>query len=256
VEGERRRLHGEADQQGGHDEPPGHGTALQRRVRGEGHHVEGVRGRGQVQPDEPQQQGEGPEEGVEEELQRRAGGVAVAPSGDDEVHAHDGQVEEDEEQDEVLRGEDPQTAGLQEQEQRGVGSGPVPLAQRVHRAREEHDRSERHERQRQPVQADVVAAAHAGDPAHLFGEHQPAGDAARAAAAGQPRACPDADHEQQVERGHRHPRPPRGALRHPRCGDEHGGGRERQEDHQAEHSGHLTRSRSAVATARTATTWA
>jgi len=54
-----------------------------------------------------------PVKGIKEELQRRrAGPLAVTPAGDDEVHPDDGQVEIDEEQDQVQGGEQAQADGL------------------------------------------------------------------------------------------------------------------------------------------------
>ncbi len=128
VERHRRGLHGEADQDRGQHEPPGEAVVAQRGSGRELDHVEGVRVGGDVQADEAQQQRERAEEGVEEELQRRPGGVAVAPAGDREVHPDDRQVEEDEEQDEVGGDEQPEAHRLQEQEQGRLQSWPVPLA--------------------------------------------------------------------------------------------------------------------------------
>lgn len=76
-------------------------------------------------PMNPDEQRQRTEERVQEELQRAAGRRAMPPTGDDEVHTDDGQIEEDEEQDQVERREQAEAAGLQEQEQRGEGAGPA-----------------------------------------------------------------------------------------------------------------------------------
>lgn len=87
-------LHRQPDEDRREHETAGETGAGERGLLGELDHVEGMRIRGDVEADEPHQQGQGAEKGVEEELERRAGGVAVAPAGDHEVHPDDGQVEE------------------------------------------------------------------------------------------------------------------------------------------------------------------
>lgn len=142
------------------------GTSGERVRRGEVDHVEGVRGGGQIEPDEAEQQHQRTEERVEEEHQRRACPVAVAPAGDDEVHAHDGQIEEDEEQDQVQRDEQTQARRFQEQEQRRELADPAGVAPGSYGAGREQHAGQAEHRQGQPVDTDVVADARAGDPPH------------------------------------------------------------------------------------------
>ncbi len=167
VERHQGGLDRQTEGHGQQHQAPGRAPAVQRGLAGQLHHVEGARVGGQVQADEAQQQRQRPDERVQEELQRRARGGAVAPSGDDEVHADDRQVEEDEEQDQVERDEQAQRHRLQEQEQRGLTAHPLRPPQRVHRAGAEQDRRHRHQRQGQAVHPDVVAGADAGDPAQV-----------------------------------------------------------------------------------------
>ncbi len=101
VERERRRLHREPHKYRQQHQAAEYRPAVQGCRPGEFDHVEGVRVAADVQADETEQQRQRAEERVEEELQRRPGRMGVPPTGDDEVHADDGQVEEDEEQDQV-----------------------------------------------------------------------------------------------------------------------------------------------------------
>ncbi len=127
--------------------------------RGELDHVERVRVRAHVEADEAEQQGQRAQERVEEELQRRPGRVAVSPAGDHEVHGDDGEVEEDEEHQQVGGREQPQRDALEEEEQGGLGPGPVLVAEGVDGAGGEDQGRHQHQRQGDPVQPDVVAAS-------------------------------------------------------------------------------------------------
>ena len=226
-------LHGQAHQDRREHQPPGERLARQRRRGDELGDVEGVRVRGDVEPDEAQQQGQGAQERVEEELQRRPDRVAVAPPGDHEVHAHDGQVEEDEEQDEVGRHEHPEAHALQEQEQCGLHARAVRVPQGVDGAGQEHHGRHGQQRQGEPVHAHVVAAVDAGDPRHLLLERQAVGS--RVLVTG-----PQHAHEQQLHDAHHHPRPPGGRGPDRRDHGQDGGGQQGQEDDQAQHAHPIT----------------
>jgi len=247
VEGDRGGLDGQTDEDGRQDEAAGEGVAGQGVGAGQLHHVEGVRRGGNVEADEPDQQRQRPEEGVEEELQGRPSGVLVTPSGDDEVHADDREVEEDEEEDEVRRDEQAERDALQEEEQRAVQAGTVGLPQRVHGAGEEQGGRHHEQRKGEPVDADVVAAADTRDPGKPFLEGERPGG-------GSVVARPDADDEQQVHEGHGHPRPPghRVADAGDEAKDQCGG--QGQEDDEAEHA-HLTTTSRSMPAARTAAAW-
>ncbi len=245
VEGDRRGLDGEADEDRGEDEPAREAATRQRHRRRELEHVERVRVGRDVEADEADEQRERPEEGVEEELERRAGGVLVAPAGDEEVHRDDRQVEEDEEEDEVGRHEQPEAHALEEEEQGRLQARPPGLAQRVDGAGEEDDGRHRDERQREPVDPDVVAAAHARDPRHLLVEREPPRGGGLVAG-------PDHGDEDHLDGGHGDPGPAGRGVAERRRRHEDDRREERKEHEDAEHV-HLTVRRSRRAAARTAT---
>jgi hypothetical protein len=141
VEGEDGRLHGEG--RGESQEQKDLRPEAQMGV-GEGHQVEGEHP-GLALVDEghghdPHQEEGRTEEGVEEELHGRVGPAGVAPPGHDEVHRHQRQFEEQEEQDEVEGHEAAQT-GRFEQQQPGHERARVALdlAGQQHQ-REQHGR--------------------------------------------------------------------------------------------------------------------
>ena len=208
VEGDGGCLDGEPQEDRPEDDDPGGPPAGEGVLPGELDHVEGVGVRREVEPDEPREEGERAEEGVEEEGERRTSPVAVTPPRDDDVHPDDRQVEEDEEEDEVGRGEQAGADGLQGEEQRCARTGPVLVAERVDRTGEEDDRRHRDEREREAVEADVVAAAHPGDPRDLLLERE---RALRRGVVGPPQPS-DEDH---LDGGRRDPPPPRGAAPRP-----------------------------------------
>ena len=159
VEREDRRLHREGGGEGQEQQHPG--RARQVRV-GERPHVEGrhagLRG---VDDDERQdadeQEGRGAE-GVEEELPRRVAAPLVAPAGDQEVHRHEGQLEEQEEQQQVEGEEAPEAARLEHEDPGDEGLVPGALARGAERDREQQRRHQHQE------QRDAVHAEAPGDP--------------------------------------------------------------------------------------------
>lgn len=111
-----RRLDRQADQYRRQHQPPSQWVAVQRCRGGQLRHVECVWIGCDVQTDEIDQQRQRTKKGVEEELHRRSTGIAVAPAGNDEVHRHDRQVEEEKEQDQIGRDDQPEADRLQEKE--------------------------------------------------------------------------------------------------------------------------------------------
>ena len=171
----------------------------------------------------------------------------MPPAGDHEVHADDREVEEDEEEDQVGGDEQAHAHALQEEEQRRLETRAVGLAQREDRAREEDDRGHCDQRQGEPVDAEVVAAVHAGDPLGLLLEGESSG---RGRLVAQPRR----DHEGEVGGCDRDPCPPCGRVAEPRKREQGQSGSQGQEDDQTEHV-HLTVTRSRTPIASTATAW-
>src|SRR5205823_5513280 len=72
------------------------------------------------QGQDPDQQEGGADHGVDEELQRGVDPVLVTPSPDEEVHGDEGQLEEEEEQEQVQGEERSDAAGLEQQHPRDV----------------------------------------------------------------------------------------------------------------------------------------
>lgn len=173
----------------------------------------------------------------------------MAPAGDEEVHPDDGQVEEDEEQDQVEAGEHAEAGRLEEQQQRGEGAGSQLLTPGVEGAAEEDAGGEQQQRQAQAVDADVVAAVHAGDPLQVALVGEVADDAAARGV-----AQPQSQREQQLDTGDGHQHGARRDVGQPgeRC--QHDGGEDREEHQQVEHA-HLTRRSRTVAATSSAAAW-
>ncbi len=245
VEGHGRGFHRQSDGDGQEDESAVCRASGRRVGVGQLDDVEGVGFGGQVEADEAEQQSEGAEEGVEEELQGGAGGAPVSPPRDDEVHHHDGQVEEDEEEDQVQGGEQAEAGGLEEQEQGRELPGPSSFPPGVRGAGEEQHAGDGHQGQGQAVDADVVADARAGDPA---------GPGLVLHALAVLIARPDDHRQDQVGCGCRRPgrqeQAAGGAARHAQQERRHGGG---EQDDGREHDGHLTRTRTTARTVKAAT---
>ena len=109
-----------------------------------------------------------PEEGVEEELERRVNPVRPAPDADDQEHRDQSSLKEQVEQHEVQRHEDAQHQRFQQQEGDHVFLDPrvdVPAGRDGQR---HHEGRQHHEKDRNPVDAHLVLEAH--QPLALFDE--------------------------------------------------------------------------------------
>ncbi len=160
----------------------------------------------------------------------------MAPPGDDKVHTDDGQVEEDEEQDQVEGDEQAQRHRLQEEEHNGVGAHAPLLAQRIERAGQEEHRRHGEQRQREPVDTDVVADPDIGDPAQIGLITDRSGDPVAGGARAAHIADPQCDDQRQVQRRHRDPGPQHRGVARARHGEQRDARDERQEDDQGEHA--------------------
>ncbi len=97
------------------------------------------------------------EEGVDEELDRRRPAVLVPPDADQQVHRDQRDLEEDVEQDQILRGEHPEHPDLGEEDRREVLLEVTPhVPRREHRDDGQQRRQEEHP-ETEPVEADPVA---------------------------------------------------------------------------------------------------
>ena len=166
VQRHQRRLDHEGDDEAEEDEAGAQPAARERRVLDDADHVEGVRRGRKVEADDPEEERQRSGQRVDEELDRRPGRVAVPPDGDDEVHADQAEVPEDEEEEEVERQEHAQRGRLEEEEEAVVGAFAPAQIERVGHRDGEEQRAERHQRQREAVDADLVADAERGDPRH------------------------------------------------------------------------------------------
>ncbi len=100
---------------------------------------------------------------VDEELQRGVDPLVVAPSADEEVHRHEHDLEEHEEQEQVEADERADDAGLEQQDPGGVRLLVVMRVGTEQGDREQHAR-EHDEEQRDAVDTDVPADAPLLDP--------------------------------------------------------------------------------------------
>ena len=130
-------------------------------------HVEGrhsrLRGVDRDQRQDADEQEGGRTEGVEEELAGRVPAPFVAPPGDHEVHRHEGELEEDEEQQQVEREEAPEAAGFEHEDPGDEGLVRRPLP----RSREgdgEQQPGHQHEEERDAVHAEAPGDPEGGDP--------------------------------------------------------------------------------------------
>jgi hypothetical protein len=171
VQRPHRHLDGEADAHGREGDgaegaaEAGGAHALQ------GEHVEGAPGgvRAALEPErqEAEQHDHRADQRVEDELERGVVAPGAAPHRDQEVHRDEDQLPEHEEQDQVQRAEGAVHAGLEHQQQRHEALGVARLRQHplgVDHAQEGQQQREDQQRQGDPVDAEVVAGAHGGDP--------------------------------------------------------------------------------------------
>ena len=167
VEREHRHLDREAEEHAAEHEQlraVHDAVAVQARERD---HVEGVHLRQEEQRQEAQQHQRGAEQREEEELDRRVLAVGTAPHADHEEHREQDDLEEDEEEDEVLGDERADHARLEQQDQREERLRVVRLGEvvpGVDDAADRHQHREEHQRQRDAVDAHVVAAVDHVDP--------------------------------------------------------------------------------------------
>jgi len=163
---------------------------------GQGHEVEGQVARAAlVQVHHGQQADEHdrrPEEGVQEELQRRVAAPLVPPAADDEVRRHQGELEEEEEEEEVEGQKAPEATRTRAaaSRPRSLGIAPDPPA---HQGDREQHPAHQHQEERYPVDTELPRDAEHGDPAVLGHHLEP------------PVAHPEAngDEHSETEHGHR-----------------------------------------------------
>ena len=173
VKREHRHLDPERQGEGG-EEPQ---LLSQRQVGGQERVVgERIRAGGKVDVEDRHQHEQGPRRRVQEELDRRVDAPLAAPDAHDEVHRHQGELEEDVEEQEVRRHEDAHHAHLQQEHQRVERPSPGGhvLEGPQNRQRRGQCREDHHE-QGDPVQAHRVVRAPGGDPRRrgLEGERAP-----------------------------------------------------------------------------------
>jgi hypothetical protein len=223
VERHRRHLDQEADHEqeeerlrhGGGDHPGAAAQLSPDEVR-EQDHVEaaGV----EVDADQHDQQADGADERVEEELDRRVLFARPAPDADQEVHRQQGDFEEHVEQKEVERQEHAQDARLQEQEQGHVALGHLLDVPGGDAAQQADEGREDDQREAEPVDAHLVLDVERGDPVGLLRHLDDALLGAGAGRVGEVGVAPlgvpvEAEQQQQRQRerdgGHRQRRPPR-----------------------------------------------
>jgi hypothetical protein len=155
MEGEDRRLH---DERSGEREEEEHAGRARQVGVAEGGEVEGGHARlggvdGDKRHDADQHERRG-DKGIDEELRRRLVPLTrLAPPGDEEVHRHERELEEGEEQQDVGRQERPEAAALEDEH---PGNEPLlvhsfrrPVQPQGH----EHDR-EKDQKERDAVDAE------------------------------------------------------------------------------------------------------
>ena len=159
-------LHGEAQEEGPEDPPlacAGEAGA-QQLGNGECVGVEFGVVRG-VEGQDAQEHYDRADEGVHQELERRVDPPRPAPDGDDEVHGHQTEFPEDEEQQEIAGQEDAQHGGLEEQEVGVVllqaGIDRIPARENGQEAQQS---GEHNQEQTVAIDAEVVGGAEGRNP--------------------------------------------------------------------------------------------
>ena len=175
VEGEHGDLDGEADEE--RQEYPylerkrnlrPHGVELHQVEReGSGAHFQV----GEVVRQNSQQHQHAAEQRIEEELDRRVELPRPAPHADEEVHRHQGDLEEHVEEENIERDEGAQHAGRQQEEADVVFLfALLDGGERAHDPYDHRQRREQDEQHADPVDADEIAHPDGGYPAHLLHE--------------------------------------------------------------------------------------
>ena len=167
MEREHRHLDREAEEHPHEDEVlrarDDPATSLRRQSRD----VERLRIGEEEQGQEAQQHERRPEQGEQEELDRRVLAVRSAPDADHEEHRQQHELEEDEEEDEVLGHEGAVHARLEHEDEDEERLGVVRLGEvvpAVDDAQDHDEHREDQERQGDPVDGDVVVAVDHLDP--------------------------------------------------------------------------------------------
>ena len=171
VEREHGHLDGEPHEQAGEYEQLGAVGDRLRRVL-QRHHVEGLPAL-EVEGEEAQDHQRRAEQREEEELDGRVLAVRPAPHADHEVHRQQDQLEEDEEEDQVLGEEGAVHPRLEHEHEDQERLGVVrlgPVVPRVHDAHDGDHHRQQEQRQRDAVDAHVVAAVDDVDPAVVHDE--------------------------------------------------------------------------------------
>jgi hypothetical protein len=110
-------------------------------------------------------------QGVNDELDGGVSFPRAAPDADDEIHRHQHGFPEYEKQQQIERHEHAQHGRLQQQEQRVVFLQPDGDGVPTGKNRQEADeRSEHHQQQAEPVDAQMVAGSDRGNPGGAFDE--------------------------------------------------------------------------------------
>src|ERR687894_41848 len=105
-----------------------------------------------------------PEKGVDKEPSRRPAPVLVPPYADEQVHRYQRDLEEDVEEDQILRCEHPEHPNLRDEEYREVLPEVLPnIPRRDHGDERQEGREEEHP-EPQPVEPDPVANTQRRDP--------------------------------------------------------------------------------------------
>jgi hypothetical protein len=183
VERDGRQLHQEADHQqaeqhlGHRARPAAHGGGQLGLGGGAGQLDQVERPAVEVDADQRDQQGDGADQRVEEELDGRVLTARAAPDADQEVHRQQADLEEGVELEQVQRHEHADQQRLQQQHQRQVPPTHARVGPPGQHGQRGDEGGQQQHRQRQPVDADAVVDVERGDPEVIL--HQLHGAAVR-----------------------------------------------------------------------------
>ena len=162
----RRNLDREGNQHG--DQRPHGRRPLQRRIGNPRPHIEGGVGTAEVKPQNCEQQWQAAQQGVDKEHQGGPLPVFMSPSGNHEIHRHQGNFEEDVEQNAVQGGKGTDCRGFQKQDQSYVGTRTVAKRRRIDQRNQEKHGTQQHQRQADAINPDPVGGANGRHPYQLF----------------------------------------------------------------------------------------